>query len=70
MMLWIFFFIILFIDLLIIDWLISYLDLDPYDRSFLVHIINENFLTGATERNTCQRREIIFARASEALRAG
>ena len=32
--------------------------------------INENFLRGTIERNTRLGQEIIFARASEALRSG
>ena len=41
----------------------------PHDRNFLARINNENFLSGANERNTRQRQEVIFARASKALRA-
>ena len=41
----------------------------PYDRNSLVCINNENFLRGATEQNTRLRQEVIFARASEAMRA-
>ena len=44
--------------------------LGPHDRNFLVHINNENFLRGATERNIRSKQKVIFARASEALRAG
>ena len=44
--------------------------LGPHDRNFLVHINNENFLRDATERNIRSKQEVIFARASEALRAG
>ena len=38
-------------------------------RNFLACINNQNFLRGATEQNTHQRQEIIFARAYEALTA-
>ena len=45
-------------------------DQGPHDRNFLAPtIINENFLRGATERNTHQRQEVIFARTSKALKA-
>ena len=44
--------------------------LGTHDKNFLARINNENFLRGATERNIRSRQEVIFARASEALRAG
>ena len=47
----------------------SFKDLGPHDRNFFIRINNEKFLRGATERNTHQRQEVIFVRASEALKA-
>ena len=41
----------------------------PHDKNFLALINNENFLRGATEQNTRSRQLVMFARASEALRA-
>ena len=45
-------------------------NLGLHDRNFRARINNENFLRGATERNTYKRQEVIFARGFEAARAG
>ena len=45
------------------------MNVGPHYGNFFARI-NENFLNSATERNTRLRHEVVFKRASEALRAG